>query len=97
MPPSVAYFYDEEIGNYCYGGDCADMPMRGDRPGLRFTCFPLLDAGGNPMRPHRARLAYSLVNGYGLSNQMVVFRPQPRSLDQLTEFHADEYIQFLKQ
>ena len=49
------------------------------------------------MRPHRARLAYSLVNGYGLSNQMVVYRPQPRTFDQLTEFHADEYIQFLKQ
>lgn len=44
---------------------------------------------GNPMRPHRARLVYSLVNSYGLCKQMSLFRPQPRSFDQLTEFHAD--------
>ncbi|KAG1669983.1 hypothetical protein FOA52_016244 [Chlamydomonas sp. UWO 241] len=67
----VSYFYDEEIGNFCYGG-------------------------GNPMRPHRARLVFSLVNSYGLGKQMEVFRPQPRTYDQLTEFHADEYISFLK-
>ena len=44
---------------------------------------------GNPMRPHRARLVYSLVNSYGLGKQMSVYRPEPRSFDQLTEFHAD--------
>jgi histone deacetylase 1/2 len=49
------------------------------------------------MRPHRARLAYTLVQGYGLDNQMKVFRPQPRSFEQLTEFHADEYVNFLQQ
>jgi acetoin utilization deacetylase AcuC-like enzyme len=62
--PVVAYFYDEEIGNYCYGG-------------------------GNPMRPHRARMAYSLVDSYGLTQQMIVQRPRPRDFDELTEFHAD--------
>lgn len=41
------------------------------------------------MRPHRARLVYSLVNSYGLGKQMSVYRPEPRSFDQLTEFHAD--------
>jgi len=48
------------------------------------------------MRPHRARMVYSLVSNYGLSKYMSVFRPEPRSFDQLTEFHADEYIGFLK-
>lgn len=61
---AVAYFYDEEIGNFCYGG-------------------------GNPMRPHRARLTYSLVDNYGLGKQLIIHRPVPRSFEQLTEFHAD--------
>ncbi|KAL6764497.1 hypothetical protein V8C86DRAFT_2471108 [Haematococcus lacustris] len=68
---TVAYFYDEEIGNFCYGG-------------------------GNPMRPHRARLVYSLLKSYGLTKSMLVHRPEPRSFEQLTEFHADDYIDFLR-
>lgn len=60
----VSYFYDEEIGNFCYGG-------------------------GNPMRPHRARMVYSLLNSYGLLKHVELHRPQPRSFEQLTEFHAD--------
>ncbi len=60
----VSYFYDEEIGNFCYGG-------------------------GNPMRPHRARMVYSLLKSYGLAKNMMVHRPEPRSFDELTEFHAD--------
>ena len=63
------------------------------------VCFEYVDVGfmllfvmrgtGNPMRPHRARMVYSLVNSYGLGKQMSVYRPEPRSFDQLTEFHAD--------
>lgn len=60
----VAYFYDEEIGNFCYGG-------------------------GNPMRPHRARMTYSLVSSYGLTSKMMVHRPRARTFEELTEFHAD--------
>jgi histone deacetylase 1/2 len=60
----IGYYYDEEIGNFCYGG-------------------------GNPMRPHRARMVYSLLKAYGLTNNLIVHRPEPRSFDQLTEFHAD--------
>lgn len=61
---AVAYFYDLEIGNFCYGG-------------------------GNPMRPHRARLVYSLLKSYGLMQNMILHRPTPRTFEQLTEFHAD--------
>ncbi len=60
----VAYFYDDDIGNFCYGG-------------------------GNPMRPHRARMAYTLVDSYGLTKKMMVQRPRPREFEELTEFHAD--------
>ncbi|KAG2487168.1 hypothetical protein HYH03_014150 [Edaphochlamys debaryana] len=67
----VAYFYDDEIGNFCYGG-------------------------GNPMRPHRARMAYTLVDSYGLTKKMALQRPRPRDFDELTLFHADDYINFLR-
>ncbi|GIL69817.1 hypothetical protein Vretifemale_631 [Volvox reticuliferus] len=67
----VAYFYDDDIGNYCYGG-------------------------GNPMRPHRARMCYTLVDSYGLTKKMMVQRPRPREFEELTQFHADDYINFLR-
>ncbi|KAF5843933.1 hypothetical protein DUNSADRAFT_55 [Dunaliella salina] len=67
----VAYFYDEEVGNYTFGG-------------------------GNPMRPHRARMVYSLLNSYGVTRNMIVHRPEPRSFEGLTEYHADDYIDFLR-
>jgi histone deacetylase 1/2 len=62
----VSYFYDEEIGNYCLGGN---------QP--------------NPMRPHRARMTHTLLTGYKLDQKLIVNRPQPRSFDELTSFHAD--------
>ncbi|GFR46630.1 hypothetical protein Agub_g8235 [Astrephomene gubernaculifera] len=67
----VAYYYDDEIGNYDYGG-------------------------GNPMRPHRARMCYTLVDSYGLTKKMMLQRPRPRTFEELTAFHADDYINFLK-
>jgi histone deacetylase 1/2 len=62
--PIVSYFYDEEVGNYCLGGN-------------------------NPMRPHRARMTHTLLQGYKLDQKLIVNRPQPRSFEQLTNFHAD--------
>jgi len=41
------------------------------------------------MRPHRARMVYSLLNSYDLTRNMVVHRPEARSFEQLTEYHAD--------
>ncbi|PSC69941.1 histone deacetylase [Micractinium conductrix] len=67
---SVAYFFDEELCNYNYGG-------------------------GNPMRPHRHRLTTNLVRGYGLDDKMKVFRPPPRSREEIMHFHADDYVDFL--
>lgn len=52
--------------------------------------------GGNPMRPHRVRLTHSLVSHYDLEKSMVLHRPKPRSETQIEEFHADDYVKFLK-
>lgn len=43
----------------------------------------------NPMRPHRVRLTHKLVESYGMTGQLKVHRPLPRSFEQITEFHAD--------
>lgn len=66
----VAYFYDEEMTNYNYGG-------------------------GNPMRPHRVRLTTNLITGYGLTDQMRIMRPMPRTREEIMLFHADDYVDFL--
>ncbi|GMH39063.1 hypothetical protein BSKO_06961 [Bryopsis sp. KO-2023] len=50
----------------------------------------------NPMRPHRLRLTHNLVTHYGLARQLVIHRPSPRDARQLTEFHADDYVNFLQ-
>ena len=61
---TVSYFYDDEIGNFSYGG-------------------------GNPMRPHRVRLTHSLVESYGLLDNLILHRPAPQDPDSIAVFHAD--------
>jgi histone deacetylase 1/2 len=34
-------------------------------------------------------MAYKLVESYNLGNKMTVYRPRPRTYEELTEFHAD--------
>ena len=143
---SVAYFFDEELCNYNYGGAWGRQAQwgqaaAGERPRRRrrrrrpttqrgpagqgrelawsaaFQCrLPPCSAyvrsscqhcrlalqhqphttrpaaccaGGNPMRPHRHRLTTNLVRGYGLDDKMKVFRPPPRSREEIMHFHAD--------
>ena len=50
----------------------------------------------HPMRPHRVRMTHHLVVNYGLYKQMNIFRPKPATYGDLTTFHSDEYINFLR-
>eukprot|EP01012_Entosiphon_sulcatum_P048888 TRINITY_DN67450_c0_g1_i1.p1 TRINITY_DN67450_c0_g1~~TRINITY_DN67450_c0_g1_i1.p1 ORF type:complete len:428 (-),score=106.35 TRINITY_DN67450_c0_g1_i1:89-1372(-) len=68
--PKVAYFYDNDIGNYYYGG--------------------------HPMKPQRIKMTHNLILAYGLYKHMDVFRPHPATEEDMTKFHLDEYVQFLK-
>uniref|UniRef100_A0A7S0BFZ6 histone deacetylase n=1 Tax=Rhodosorus marinus TaxID=101924 RepID=A0A7S0BFZ6_9RHOD len=53
-------------------------------------------AQGHPMKPHRVRMTHELIVAYGMFNRMEVLTP-PRAVErELTRFHADEYINFLK-
>mmetsp|Transcript_37899 Transcript_37899/g.74558 ORF Transcript_37899/g.74558 Transcript_37899/m.74558 type:complete len:439 (+) Transcript_37899:50-1366(+) len=67
----VAYFYDEQVGNFHYGPT-------------------------HPMKPHRVRMTHSLCLSYGLYKHMEIFRPQLISEEEMTRFHSDDYVHFLK-
>ncbi|CAM9754310.1 unnamed protein product, partial [Choristocarpus tenellus] len=51
---------------------------------------------GHPMKPHRVRMTHNLVVNYGMYRKMDVFRPKPISSQQMTRFHSDDYINFLR-
>ncbi|GAB1197032.1 hypothetical protein APSETT444_006313 [Aspergillus pseudonomiae] len=50
---------------------------------------------GHPMKPHRIRMTHSLVMNYGLYKKMEIYRAKPASKYEMTQFHTDEYIDFL--
>ncbi|MCJ1321268.1 histone deacetylase [Xylographa vitiligo] len=51
---------------------------------------------GHPMKPHRIRLAHGLIMNYGLYKNMEIYRAKPASNLEMTQFHTDEYVDFLK-
>ncbi|EGW34403.1 uncharacterized protein SPAPADRAFT_59836 [Spathaspora passalidarum NRRL Y-27907] len=66
----VAYFYDQDVGNYFYGT-------------------------GHCMKPHRIRMTHSLIMNYELYKKMEIYRAKPATNLELTQFHTDEYIDFI--
>ncbi|KIV93662.1 hypothetical protein PV10_04857 [Exophiala mesophila] len=75
--------------------------LNGDGSKKRVAYFYDSDVGnyayvsGHPMKPHRIRLAHSLVMNYGLYKKMEIYRAKPASKYEMTQFHTDEYIDFL--
>jgi len=51
---------------------------------------------GHPMKPHRIRMTHNLLLNYGLYRKMEVYRPQIASLEEMTKYHSDDYMLFLK-
>ncbi|KAK4231080.1 histone deacetylase [Podospora fimiseda] len=51
---------------------------------------------GHPMKPHRIRLAHSLVMNYNIYKHMEIYRAKPAVTSEMTQFHTDEYIEFLQ-
>ncbi|KAK9377628.1 uncharacterized protein V1513DRAFT_476531 [Lipomyces chichibuensis] len=50
---------------------------------------------GHPMKPHRIRMAHSLVMNYGLYKKMEIYRAKPATKQEMCQFHTDEYVDFL--
>ena len=51
---------------------------------------------GHPMKPHRIRMAHSLIMNYGLYRKLEIYRAKPASKYEMTQFHTDEYVDFLQ-
>ncbi|KAK0428857.1 hypothetical protein QR680_011047 [Steinernema hermaphroditum] len=51
---------------------------------------------GHPMKPHRIRMTHNLLLNYGLYRKMEVYRPEVATLEEMTKFHSDDYMLFLK-
>eukprot|EP00871_Galdieria_phlegrea_P002355 jgi/Galph1/311/GphlegSOOS_G5047.1 len=51
---------------------------------------------GHPMKPHRMRMTHALVASYGLFKHMTVQRPPKANEKDMTRFHSDSYVNFLK-
>ncbi|KAI8089694.1 uncharacterized protein BX664DRAFT_280830 [Halteromyces radiatus] len=50
----------------------------------------------HPMKPHRLTLTNHLVLNYGLHKKMEVFQPRRATDNEILEFHAPDYVDFLK-
>lgn len=51
---------------------------------------------GHPMKPHRIRMTHNLLLNYGLYRKMEVYRPVPATFEEMTKYHSDDYMLFLK-
>uniref|UniRef100_A0A8R1Z8W4 Histone deacetylase n=1 Tax=Pristionchus pacificus TaxID=54126 RepID=A0A8R1Z8W4_PRIPA len=51
---------------------------------------------GHPMKPHRIRMTHNLLLNYGLYRKMEVYRPPAATFEEMTKYHSDDYISFLK-
>jgi histone deacetylase 1/2 len=47
------------------------------------------------MKPHRLKLAHHLILTYGLYKEMDCYRPHPASAGEMTQFHSEDYVNFL--
>ncbi|KAL0584321.1 hypothetical protein ABG067_005822 [Albugo candida] len=50
----------------------------------------------HPMKPHRVRMTHNMIVNYGLTKHMEIFRPPLVPWTELTRFHSDDYIYFLR-
>ena len=51
---------------------------------------------GHPMKPHRLQMTHNLILSYQLYKKMEVYRPHLATEEEMTQFHAADYIDFIK-
>uniref|UniRef100_UPI00358E380C histone deacetylase 2-like n=1 Tax=Myxine glutinosa TaxID=7769 RepID=UPI00358E380C len=51
---------------------------------------------GHPMKPHRIRMTHNLLLNYGLYRKMEIYRPHKALAEEMTKYHSDDYIKFLR-
>eukprot|EP00741_Cyanophora_paradoxa_P005794 tig00000113_g5615.t1 len=48
------------------------------------------------MKPHRIRMVDTLLHTYGIDRKMQRYKPRAATVADLTRFHGDDYVQFLR-
>ncbi|KAF8909173.1 hypothetical protein CPB85DRAFT_1307977 [Mucidula mucida] len=77
------------------------IPLEGETQKKRVCYFYDPDIGGfhygagHFMKPTRIRMCHSLVMNYGLYKKMEIFRAKPASKREMSQFHSEDYIEFL--
>ncbi|AWP19621.1 putative histone deacetylase 2-like [Scophthalmus maximus] len=51
---------------------------------------------GHPMKPHRIRMTHNLILNYGLYRKMEIYRTHKATGEEMTKYHSDDYIKFLR-
>ncbi|KRX24285.1 Histone deacetylase Rpd3 [Trichinella nelsoni] len=51
---------------------------------------------GHPMKPQRIRMANNLILNYGLYRHMEIYKPTWATVDEIRQFHSEDYITFLE-
>ena len=51
---------------------------------------------GHPMKPHRICMTHNLLLNYGLYRKMEIYRPHKANAEEMTKYHSDDYIKFLR-
>uniref|UniRef100_H2ZKU8 Histone deacetylase domain-containing protein n=1 Tax=Ciona savignyi TaxID=51511 RepID=H2ZKU8_CIOSA len=51
---------------------------------------------GHPMKPHRIRMTHNLLLNYGLYRKMEIYRPHKCNAEEMSRYHSDDYIKFLR-
>ncbi|PIG83230.1 histone deacetylase 1 [Aspergillus arachidicola] len=89
----VAYFYDSDVGNYAY---VSGHPMKPHR--IRMTHSLVMNYGlykKMEIYVSGARSPKLLLRDVGFANLQISKRAKPASKYEMTQFHTDEYIDFL--
>ncbi|EGG20751.1 histone deacetylase family protein [Cavenderia fasciculata] len=50
----------------------------------------------HPMKPHRIRMTHNLILNYGIYKKLQIFRPKKATEADLSNFHSDDYVNFLR-
>ena len=76
------------------------MPPRGKQKVCYFhdadTMGTYYYGPGHPMKPHRLQMTHNLVLAYQLYKKLEVYRPHLATTEEMTQFHAADYIDFIK-
>ncbi|KAJ3108163.1 histone deacetylase [Phlyctochytrium planicorne] len=50
----------------------------------------------HPMKPQRIRMTHNLIVNYGLYKHLEINRPSAATMQEMTKFHSDDYVEFLR-